>query len=73
VGRTAPYGHDGSLPTLEDAVDFHFRADPGGVGVRDTALPLAPLSAADRAALLAFLRALDSANPPYPWADWPRG
>lgn len=73
VGRTAPYGHDGSLPTLDDALDLHLRPGPAALGQRDPVLPLDPLNAADREALLAFLRALDGTNPPYPWADWPRG
>jgi len=56
VARTGPWGHDGSLGTLEAAVDSHL---PSSV------------SAADRAALLAFLRALDARDPPSPWNNWP--
>ncbi len=56
VARTGPWGHDGALPTLEAAVDSHLPAD---------------VSAADRAALLAFLRALDAGDPPEPWNNWP--
>lgn len=56
VARTGPWGHDGALPTLEAAVDSHL---PDGT------------SAADRAALLAFLRALDAGDPPEPWNNWP--
>lgn len=56
VARTGPWGHDGALPTLEAAVDTHL---PAGV------------SAAERLALLAFLRALDAGDPPEPWNNWP--
>lgn len=58
VARSAPYMHDGSLATLEEVVDFY--AQGGGVAEGKSAL-LAPLqlSDEDRAALVAFLRALD--------------
>jgi cytochrome c peroxidase len=56
VARTGPWGHDGAHATLEAAVDSHL---PEG------------LSAPDRAALLAFLRALDAGDPPEPWSNWP--
>lgn len=56
VSRTAPYGHDGALATLEAAVDSHL---PDGV------------TRGDRDALLAFLRALDAGDPPSPWNNWP--
>jgi CxxC motif-containing protein (DUF1111 family) len=52
VGWTAPYLHDGRAPTLTAAIDAH-----GGEAqaARDA---FAALSASDREALLAFLRAL---------------
>lgn len=56
VARTAPYGHDGSFATVEAVTDFHL---PAGV------------SAADRAALLEFLAALNASDPPSPWNNWP--
>ena len=57
VGLTAPYFHDGSVATLEEAVDLMAGggiANPG----RDAALTPVTLTRAERAALLAFLRAL---------------
>lgn len=61
VAQTPPYMHDGSLPTLEAVVDFY---DRGG-GARPTASallrPLA-LVAAEKRALVAFLRALDGSG-----------
>ena len=56
VGRTGPWGHDGSFSTLEEAVDSHL---PAGV------------TSTERTALLAFLRALDGRDPPSPWNNWP--
>jgi cytochrome c peroxidase len=56
VARTAPYGHNGVLATLETAVDFH--------------LP-SKVTKTERAALLAFLLALDAGDPPKPWNGWP--
>jgi cytochrome c peroxidase len=49
VALTAPYFHDGSLPTLEAVLDF-YAADGHGRPV--------PLADAERSALLAFLDAL---------------
>ena len=62
IARTAPYMHDGSLPTLEAVVEFY---DRGGGGAPEQSPLIAPLglSAAERAALVAFLRALDGRNP----------
>ncbi|HEY7412409.1 MAG TPA: cytochrome c peroxidase [Vicinamibacteria bacterium] len=57
VGRSAPYFHDGRVPTLEEAVDLMLaggRPNP----YLDTALEPVRLSSAERADLLAFLRAL---------------
>jgi cytochrome c peroxidase len=63
VARTAPYMHDGSLPTLEAVVAFYAR---GGGPVPDRSPSLAPLALddADQRALVAFLRALDSSALP---------
>jgi cytochrome c peroxidase len=69
VGRTAPYFHDGSVATLEQAVDLMAR---GGIANphRDPALVPRTLGSGDRADLLAFLRALtvdtDAAPPSLP-------
>lgn len=57
VGRTAPYGHNGSHPTLESIVDLH--------------TPVGSLTSRDREDLFAFLRALDADDPPSPWNNWP--
>lgn len=60
VGRTAPFFHHGAFPTLESVVDFY---DKGGGAALGLAVPnqdpdVRPLSltAAERRALLAFLR-----------------
>lgn len=57
VGRTAPYMHDGSLATLEAVVDFY---DRGGrpYPALDSAIRPLGLDDSERAALVAFLRAL---------------
>jgi cytochrome c peroxidase len=57
VAATAPYMHDGSLPTLEAVVEFY---DGGGAGAPDQSSLIAPLrlSTAEKAALVAFLKAL---------------
>lgn len=57
VARTAPYMHDGSLPTLEDVVDYY---DRGGSANPDLDVILHPLglSVQDKRALIAFLRTL---------------
>lgn len=56
VGRTAPYMHDGSLPTLAAVVDHY--AD--GAVRRRGAVPRVALTPAQRADLVAFLSSLDS-------------
>jgi cytochrome c peroxidase len=56
VNRTGPWGHDGAFATLESVVDFHL---PSSV------------TAAERASLVAFLRALNASDPPSPWNNWP--
>lgn len=57
IARSAPYFHDGSVATLEEAVDL---MAGGGIANphRDAALAPVALSAAERADLLAFLRSL---------------
>jgi cytochrome c peroxidase len=59
VERTAPYMHDGSLPTLEAVVDFY---DQGGGPVPNKSALIQPLglTAAERADLVSFLEALTS-------------
>ena len=57
IARTAPYMHDGSLPTLEDVIEFY---DRGGNAnpYRDRELRRLSLTADEKGALLAFLRSL---------------
>ena len=58
LGVTAPYLHDGRLATLEAVLDHYERmaSDPAA----DPRLRRPPLTTEDRAALLSFLRSLDS-------------
>jgi cytochrome c peroxidase len=56
VEVTAPYMHDGSLPTLEAVVEHYARGE-GGPGADPSITPLA-LDAGDKSDLVAFLRAL---------------
>ncbi len=66
VARTGPWGHNGHFATLEEAVDFHLAAQGQG-----TELKHVPVTSDERAALLAFLRALDAGDPASPWNNWP--
>jgi len=61
VALTAPYMHNGSLPTLDAVVAFY---DAGGVPneLLDPLVRPLGLSAAERADLVAFLRSLTGAN-----------
>jgi cytochrome c peroxidase len=61
VALTAPYMHDGSLPTLEAVIDFY---DAGGVDNPEKSPLIVPLGLGpgERAALAAFLRALTGSN-----------
>lgn len=77
LAKSAPYGHNGTFPTLESIVDFHLKG--GGVGqtgfVGDVDPQLAPrdLSVEDRGALIEFLKALTGDYPALPWGQWPNG
>jgi cytochrome c peroxidase len=59
--QTAPYMHDGSMPTLEAVVDFY---DQGGFEHPEQDARIRPLglSYGDKADLVAFLRALTGDN-----------
>jgi cytochrome c peroxidase len=57
VARTAPYMHDGSLQTLEDVVE-HYDRGGGPNPTLDPALKPLHLTAPEKRALVAFLRAL---------------
>ncbi len=61
VALTPPYMHDGSLPTLEAVVDFYERGGIENPG-KDPLVYALQLDAADKRALVAFLRALTGAN-----------
>jgi cytochrome c peroxidase len=55
IENTAPYMHDGSLPTLESVIDQYDRGGRGDVSTDPQIVPLS-LSDEDKADLLAFLR-----------------
>jgi cytochrome c peroxidase len=61
IALTAPYMHDGSLPTLEAVVDFY---DGGGADSPDKDPVLEPLglTPSEKQDLLAFLRSLTGDN-----------
>jgi cytochrome c peroxidase len=61
IALTAPYMHDGSLPTLEAVVDFY---DGGGTDSPDKDPVLEPLglTSSEKQDLLAFLRSLTGDN-----------
>jgi len=61
VALTAPYMHDGSLPTLEAVIEFYDRGGLDNPGKSPLLAPLG-LSPQDKAALAAFLRALTGAG-----------
>jgi len=62
VARTAPYMHDGSLPTLEAVVAYY---NAGGAGAPEQAAEIVPLglTADEERGLVAFLRALTAPAP----------
>ncbi len=67
-----PFMHNGALRTLDDVLDFYDRGGGAGLGaaVPNQTLPREPLhlTARDRRALVAFLRALDEPVGAYPAA-----
>ncbi len=68
VSKHAPYMHDGSQATLEEVVEFY---DKGGEANPwlDSRIVKLNLSAEEKAALVAFMKALDS--DPYPYVEKP--
>ena len=62
VALTAPYMHDGSLPTLEAVIDFYDRGGDDNPALDDEIQPLG-LSEVEKRQLLAFLRALGGVLP----------
>ncbi len=61
VALTAPYMHDGSLPTLEAVIDYYQKGGVANPGRDPLIAPLA-LSAQERQDLVAFLRSLTGDN-----------
>ncbi len=59
IGDSAPYFHDGSAPTLEDAVDLMLAGGKPNPWLSADKLKPAQVTAAERAALLEFLKSLD--------------
>lgn len=59
VGKSAPYFHNGSVATLEEAVDVMLGGGKKNPHLDTTNLQPAQLTAAEKADLLAFLRSLD--------------
>lgn len=57
IARTAPYMHNGSLATLDDVVDFYVRGGRKNPNLDAELMPLG-ITARERTALVAFLRAL---------------
>jgi cytochrome c peroxidase len=65
VARTAPYLHDGQLPTLEAVVEHYANLSPDRLHADgEQILKPLQLQGSDRADLLAFLRSLDSGPVP---------
>ena len=62
VAVTAPYMHDGSLPTLEAVIDHYAGSRGGGRQGRDPLLRSFALSARERDDLIEFLRSLTDAT-----------
>jgi len=60
VALTGPWGHDGSLETLDQAIDAHAQIQPVPTGQ-------------DSADMVEFLRALTGRPPQRPWNYWPGG
>ena len=60
--RSAPYMHDGSLPTLEAVVDFYDRGGGDEVPGKSPLLQALHLSRTEKQDLAAFLRSLDGIN-----------
>lgn len=64
VERTAPYFHDGSAATLMDVVEHYAAGGVSRANLSPNIKPLA-LTAADKEALVAFMRALSSPAAPF--------
>ncbi len=62
AARRAPYLHDGSEKTLESLIDFYDRGGGQDPNLDPLMVPLG-LTKHEKAALVAFIKALDSLNP----------
>lgn len=62
ASKRAPYLHDGSEKTLESLIDFYDRGGGRDPNLDPLMVPLG-LSKHEKAALVAFIKALDSLNP----------
>ena len=62
AARRAPYLHDGSEKTLESLIDFYDRGGGKDPNLDPLMVPLG-LSKHEKAALVAFIKSLDSLNP----------
>jgi cytochrome c peroxidase len=72
VALTAPYMHNGALATLEDVVAHYDTAgSPEAPGAAAARIKPLFLTAEERAALVAFMKALTSAPPPAPYLAGP--
>jgi cytochrome c peroxidase len=63
VARTAPYMHDGSLASLDQVVDYYDRGGNRNAWLDPELRPLG-LAAAEKSALVAFLRSLSAPSDP---------
>ena len=71
VALTAPYMHDGSFDTLEQVIDHYAAGGSPADPAQDPLIRPLALSREDRAALVAFLRALTAPHPPGRGRDEP--
>jgi cytochrome c peroxidase len=72
VAARAPYMHDGSVPTLREAVDWHVRGGRPNPRLDPLLVPIT-LTDADVTALVTFLESLTSLQAPDPGpATFPR-
>jgi cytochrome c peroxidase len=76
ITLTAPYMHNGSSQTLQDAIAFHAagggRGGSGFVGDVDPLLTPQSLSQQDIADLVDFFGTLQGSYPGIPWNNWPQ-
>ena len=57
MARTAPYRHDGSIPSLEEVIEYYDRGGNRNPRLDPEVRPL-DLSAGQKSALVLFLRSL---------------